>query len=263
MSFSIVTTCLCSCIKNKPEARNPANDSCVLAKIVLAAHLNISDNAYKVDFSGNKITRLTSTKYDIKYTYNNAGFLLRKEVFLINTNQLASKIEFKTNTNGQITEISDTVFIAPQGYQTHIRRNELFYSGDKLAECRYFDNRNLYQGKNVYYWSGGNIIYFSKYDQYNRIWDSTGISYNLSMENKIIDESTQFILHDMISGSNTSQTSSIYNFLFASKNLAVSATPVYYVSQASPIKYELNNKGLVTKIYIDETPWWVFNYTCD
>lgn len=259
-----LTTCLFSCIKNKTDVPNPDKDSCILTKIVIAPHLNLSDLSYKVVFNGNKITTLTSTKYEIKYTYNNSGFLLRKEVFLVATNELASKIEFQTNSIGKITEIIDTVFIAPDGYQTYIRRNELFYSGDKLAECRYYDNINLYLGKDVYYWSGGNLIFFSKYDQYNKLWDSTGISYNLLIENKIADESMQFILQDLISRSTTSQLSPpIYKFLFTSKNLIVSASPIYYVSQASPIKYELNNKSLVNKIYINDTPWWVFNYTCD
>jgi hypothetical protein len=247
----------------KPSANNtqPNFDTC---RLITISHGLLPDNAsnnFEIKYQNGKIISLTSSKYLINYYYTPSQFLKRKEKFLKSTNELVASEEFITNTNGQITEQLDTVFIAEEGYQKSINRCLNTYINNQLVEKRFFDRYNNLAGRNLFRWNNDNLIAISRYDQ-SHIIDSIEISYDTTKLNKITDASVRFIIQDLSPGSAAQFQFPVDIIQVSSKHLISRMNSVNGLSSYN-ISYQFNSKNFINQTELNGASYWRFTYDCD
>ena len=259
--IALLSTLCQSCRKPNANTAQPTFDTCRLATISHGLLPENASNNFAIKYQNGKIISLTSSKYLINYYYTPSQFLKRKEKFLKSTNELMAAEEFITNTDGNIIEQLDTVFIAEEGYQKSINRCLNTYVNNQLAEKRFFDRYNNLVGRNLFRWYNDNLVAISRYDQSNMI-DSIEISYDTTKLNKISDASVRFIIQDLSSGSAAQFQFPIDMIHVSSQHLISRVNPVNGLSSYN-ISYQLNSKNFINQIELNGASYWRFTYDCD
>ena len=211
---------------------------------------------YKATYNGSQLESLSSSANNqkIKFSYSDKGFLTKKELFKLDSNEPLFTSTYTTNLDGQIIEKKSWDII--DGEAVYSGKVEYTYAVGKLREMLYFDADDVSLRYTLtFIWEGDNPVHIRKEESSGDIAYDEMVTYDLSKVNRL--------------NSLFNHSEELYGFGYdtliwqaLSLNVPTSSTITFRGGEENTLLYQYNllDSGMLGSIYVDNNLWFSYQY---